>query len=107
VERAHADPAVRAILFDPDFADSGLTGKDLLDWVNAKNQGAPISWETIHNMLQDSEVTEMTFEEEQAAIEEEAPVGGVDPVTGQPLGQDVPIDPKTGLPIDQNVPQGG
>jgi hypothetical protein len=59
-----------------DFADEGMEGKSLVDFMTAKRLGAPISMETIHGMMQRHEVTELDFEEELAKIAEEEPDAG-------------------------------
>lgn len=80
-----ANPEEVIVTPNLDFADNRMTGKELAEWATAKNQGAPISWETIHEIMQAREVTQKTFEEEQAIIEAEPPLGGLDE-NGDPLG---------------------
>lgn len=58
-----------------DFAGDALSGKDLVDFMTAKNLGAPLSQETIHKIMQDTDVTELTLEEELSKISEEEPIG--------------------------------
>jgi hypothetical protein len=95
-----ANPEEVIVTPNLDFVDDRMTGKELGEWAAAKNAGAPISWETIHEIMQSREVTQKTYEEEQALIEAEEPVGGVDPLTGEPLG--------TGDPAaDPNAPPEG
>lgn len=74
-----ADP--EAVVVEPnlDFADKELDSRTLLEWTQAKNLGAPLSWRTIHENMAKRGLTEMDFEEEQAEIEGEEPVlGGTD-----------------------------
>lgn len=59
-----------------DFADSGLEGKTLVDWMTAKSLGLPLSLESIHRKLQEKDYTEMEFDEEMALIAEEEPTSG-------------------------------
>jgi hypothetical protein len=60
-----------------DFADAGLEGRTLVDWMTAKSLGLPLSLESIHRKLQEKDYTEMEFEEEMTLIEaEEPPPGG-------------------------------
>jgi hypothetical protein len=54
-----------------EFIDQSMTGKDLLDLMGAKNLGAPISLESIHNTMRARGMTEKEFEEEVQAIEDE------------------------------------
>lgn len=56
-----------------DFTDEQITGKDLLDFTQAKNQGMRLSWRTIHNLAREKGVTDMDFEEEEEEIENETP----------------------------------
>lgn len=56
-----------------DFADDSLEGKTLVEYMTAKTMGAPISKETIHRLIRDHDLTEMEFDEEMEAIENEAP----------------------------------
>lgn len=59
-----------------DFADSGLEGRTLVDWMTAKSLGLPLSLESIHRKLQEKDYTELEFEEEMAKIEAEGPMPG-------------------------------
>ncbi len=54
-----------------DFTLPTMSGKELVEFTKAKNQGAPISNETIHEMMKRRNITTKSFEEEQAAIDEE------------------------------------
>jgi hypothetical protein len=59
-----------------DFADAGLEGRTLVDWMTAKSLGLPLSLESIHRKLQEKDYTEMEFEEEMTLIEAEEPIAG-------------------------------
>ncbi len=95
-----------------DFADISLTSKTLVELVSAKNMGAPISLETIHLIMQDRGMTELSFEEEMAKIEEEAALGigrteDVDPQEEEQdaeAGTDDEQQPDTEDPSDQQMP---
>lgn len=59
-----------------DFADAGLEGRTLVDWMTAKTLGLPLSLESIHRKLQEKDYTELEFEEEMGMIEAEGPLPG-------------------------------
>lgn len=59
-----------------DFVDDQMTGRELTDLTTAKNVGAPIASQTIHRNMQDRGLTDLTYDEEQALIEAEAPAPG-------------------------------
>lgn len=65
-----------------DFGNQALLAQELLQFAQAKAMGAPISWESIHMLMAQRELTQKTFEEEQAAIEAEPPQPGT--TTGSP-----------------------
>jgi len=61
------------VLVDPnlDFVDDKMTGQDLSQFMGAKMLGAPLAAETVHKIMTDRGVTELTFEEEVAKIQAE------------------------------------
>jgi hypothetical protein len=63
-----------------------MTGRELLDYVMAKNQGAPLARETIHEIARRHKITDKTFDEEEEAIAAEEPslTEDIDPLTGKP-----------------------
>lgn len=75
-----------------DFAGTVLTGQELLQLMQAKNMGAPLSLRTIHRLMEEREATNLSYEEEMAEVEGDPIVGmgglGVDP--------DPETDPVTG-----------
>ena len=71
-----ADPDAVRVEPNLDFVDDTLVGKDLVDYLTAKNLGAPYSMKSIHKQMQDKGLTELSYEEELAAIDEEPPLGG-------------------------------
>ena len=54
-----------------DFAEDSLAAQDVLNLVQAKQIGLPLSAESIHANLQAKDYTELTFDEEMAKIKEE------------------------------------
>lgn len=59
-----------------EFADVSIAGKDMLDLVQAKNQGLPLSKKSLHKLLQERKLTEMEYEDEITEIEDEDPLLG-------------------------------
>lgn len=83
-----------------EFADFALVAADIVQLVTAKSMGAPLSKESIHGILVERGITQMTFDDEMAQIEQE--VADM-PTTPAPLipGQ-TPGGP--GAPGNQNPP---
>lgn len=69
-----ANPEEVIITPNLDFADDRLEGKSLLDYMQAKNQGAPISLKSIHGIQKERGLTDMSFEEEMEEINSEEPL---------------------------------
>ncbi len=65
------DPKQVTVTPNTDFVPDEFTPKDLLDFIAAKNAGAQISFETIHDWLREKGVTDITFKEELKKIEKE------------------------------------
>lgn len=59
-----------------DFDNEQLSGTELTHLVSAKTMGAPLSRRSIHAIMSDKGMTEMTYEEELAEIESEEPLAG-------------------------------
>ena len=79
-----ADPEAVKVTPNLDFADQSMTGKELGELMAAKAQGAPLSLQTVHDLMANRGLTEKTFDEEIEQIEAErelelAPVGNEDP----------------------------
>lgn len=74
-----------------EFEDTEMTGKELVDLMSAKSMGAPLSNETIHDIMAARGMTEKTFDEELETLQEEQPLtsGGPGTVT-QNNSQDNP-----------------
>lgn len=66
-----ADPEQVVVVPNLDFTEDTLTGKQIVELMSAKQLGAPISVESIHNLMQQRGVTDLSFEEELEAIERE------------------------------------
>lgn len=68
------------VRFDPnlDFTELRMTGQELLQFTTARNSGAPLSRQTIHELARKGGLTTLTFEEETEVIASEAPddIGG-------------------------------
>jgi hypothetical protein len=105
-----------------DFADIVLTAKTLVELMTAKSMGAPISLKTIHSLMQDRKLTELSFEEEIDTIESETPLtsGTSDPnadmnaegAANDDSSEDTSTDPLDdssgdGDGTDGRVPSGG
>lgn len=70
-----ADPNKVKITPNLDFDAAPLTGPDLLGYVSAKNMGAPLARETIHDLMRARNITKLSYEEEMAKIDDEEPMG--------------------------------
>lgn len=57
-----------------DFDGAQMTGEELLKLVTAKSMGAKLSHRSIHRLMRDGDLTELTLEEEEAEIEGEEPM---------------------------------
>jgi hypothetical protein len=87
-----SETEVDAILFVPnlEFAERAMDGRALLEMMQAKNQGAPISLKTIHDHMNRRKLTDLSYDDEVEAIEDEGGGLGL-------LGRDVlPARPETG-----------
>ncbi len=83
------DPTTVVFEADLDFAESTMEGRELLDLMSAKIQGAPLSQKSIHAKASRGGITEMTFEEELEQLStEDAGVSGLPEVevTGTETG---------------------
>ena len=70
-----ADPEEVTVAPNLDFVDDNFDPADLVQLINAKNLGAPISVETIHEWLRERDVTSFDLEEELDKIVEEEAMG--------------------------------
>ncbi len=71
-----ADPAEVRVEPNLQFTGADLNGKTLIELIQAKTLGAPLSEESVHEYMQEQGFTNFTLEEELALIEAEIPRGG-------------------------------
>ena len=71
-----ADATAVSVRPNLDFTADTIGGKELIDLATFKQVGGPLSWEQIHRTMADKGVTELTYEEELAAIEAEVELAG-------------------------------
>ena len=69
-----ANPDEVSVKANMEFADDELTGKTIVEYMTAKQMGAPFSLESIHALLSKKGLTEMEFEAEVALIGTEEPL---------------------------------
>ena len=74
------DPKKVSVKPNLEFAENTMMAQELLQLIEAKNQGAPLSIRTIHDILRQRKFTTKTYEEEVAEIGDETPNTG----TGNP-----------------------
>jgi len=85
-----------------DFIDESMPAAELLGLMNAKSRGAPLSTRSIHAQMRKGDLTEMTFDEEQEAIDDEPPVDD-----SSLLGETDDDDAGGGAPGDDDEPGDG
>lgn len=66
------DPEEVKVEVQTDFADQSVAGAALLAFMQAKQLGLPLSLKSLHRSMKANDLTEMTFEDEQAQIKDEA-----------------------------------
>lgn len=87
-----SDEEAVVVTVNTDFAESVMTGEEMMAWTSAKNLGAPITWRTIWEMAARRGVTSFeAFEDEQAEIDTEAPLPGSEEEE-EPEEEDEPPD---------------
>lgn len=59
-----------------EFGETVIAGKELLDLVNARTMGAPLSYQSIHELLVEKGLTKLSYEDELERIDEENAAGG-------------------------------
>ena len=89
-----ADPDEVVVTPNLDFVDDTMTGRELAELVAAKNMGAPISWETIHAIMEARGITALTIEDELEKMREEQANELLAPPSQNPDGP--ADDPETG-----------
>jgi hypothetical protein len=97
-----ANPDEVSVVPNKDFGDKGMDGQDAVNWTAARNQGAPLSARSMHEILVTKGITKLTFEEEMAEVEKERD-GPFDPMR---LNGDVnpQQDPNDGDPAKKATP---
>jgi hypothetical protein len=71
-----SNPAEVIVTPNMDFANDTIDGTTLVEYMTAKNLGAPLSIKSIHALLKDRELTKLTYEEEMAEIDSEPLIVG-------------------------------
>ncbi len=66
-----ADPEEVCVKVKLDFSDDQIVGRELLEWMQAKQMGAPISNESIHKMLRERGATDLSYEDELSELDDE------------------------------------
>ena len=84
-----ADPDQVVVKPNLEFTEADLNGQTLVQILQAKGLGAPISYKSIHSYMAEQGFTRKTFDEESEEIAEEAP------------GADIPSSIINDLPNDQ------
>lgn len=102
-----ANPDEVTVVPNTEFADSTITGQDLLYFMQAKQMGLPISLETIHALMEQNDLTQLSYDDEMATIDSEPPPLGAAnvPIVGAD-GQPV-LHPQTGAPLTEPAPKRG
>ncbi len=77
-----ADPDQVKVTPNLDFVDDQMEGKELLDIVQAKMLGAPLSVKSMHKIMQDRGMTTMNLDDELEEISGEEFNGGREPNAG-------------------------
>lgn len=68
------NPEEVKVLPNMDFSDDELTGRDLLEFMQAKQMGAPVSLKSLHDVMKERGLTKLDFETELMEIEQEEPL---------------------------------
>lgn len=86
-----ANPEEVVVTPNLEFAEFDLQTQDILDLTSVRTQGGPISWKSIHGVMQSRGMTNMEFDDELDQIEEEN--SRLPPPPGAPGGRDPGVDP--------------
>lgn len=86
------DPKQVVVTPNLDFIDDTMGGKDLVELMTAKTLGAPMSLQTVHQLMQRRNVTELTWEEEIKELESEQSVPVFSEDSGGSTAEDGPED---------------
>lgn len=100
-----ADPTKVTVKPNLDFADAELLAADLVQLMTAKSLGAPISLESIHDIMLKRGMTEQTFEEEVERITAEKDLGILPEPATDPNGpaEDAPPGGDSNAPPTKKV----
>lgn len=121
------DPEKVKVTPNLEFSDFQVDGKEIVDLMSARTMGAPISLESIHSIMVERGLTQMSFEDEMAKVDEEDagraqanqklgldPTGAALPLPGDPTNPADPAHPnhpdnpankgKKGAGAGNNVP---
>jgi hypothetical protein len=101
-----ANPEEVEVIPNTEYTAQVFLAADLQALMAAKNLGAPIALETIHDIMMERGMTELDFEDEMAKISEEAPaIVGTD-AGGNPVDdKGRSLDPTTLEPTDGPAPK--
>jgi len=88
-----ANPDAVSVTPNLEFADDKIDGQTLVQYMTARTMGAPLSLRSIHGLMKEQKLTDMTFEEEVAEIESEAPRGEGTMEGGNPEDDDEQREP--------------
>jgi hypothetical protein len=101
-----ADPNEVEVIPNKEYTAQVFLAADLQALITAKNLGAPISAETIHDIMVERGMTEIDYEEEMARIENEKPILIGTDAGGNPVDkQGRSLDPKTLEPMNGPAPK--
>ena len=81
-----ANPEEVRVIPNLDFVDDTLSGQELAQYMVAKVSGSPHSLKSIHKLMQDKGLTELSYTEEMKELEGEPPIGGATLSEGEPGG---------------------
>lgn len=71
-----ANPDEVEVLPNLDFVDDSLAGKELLEYMQSRTLGAPLSLKSVHRLMQEKGLTVLEFEDEMKLLEDEEPADG-------------------------------
>lgn len=71
--KGKSDTEIENITFSPniDFNEPIMTGAELRELITSKTLGAPLSEQTLHDLMRRRQITEMSYVEERALLDEE------------------------------------
>lgn len=74
----YSDAEVESVVVEPnlDFSEQHMAPREVLELVQAKQAGAPLSWRSVHSLFRERGVTLLSYEEEVDEIAGEVSPGG-------------------------------